>query len=157
SMFFIRLYLLAGTSLYILFGLLDAQVSGAALPQVFFIRYAIVSPILLIDCFLSFTRIFEKIGQYLLPLQMPPSGLGVVAMAAIMPAPYNANYYAGVIMVVIYCGSFIRVNFITTVIISLMLVLSYELSALVLNPLSLINLLSNNFFLLMATGVGLLS
>ena len=157
SMFFIRLYLLAGTALYILFGLLDSQVSGKALPEVFFIRYAIVSPILLIDCFLSFTRVFEKIGQYVLALQMAASGLGVVAMTAIMPAPFNANYYAGVIMVVIYCGSFIRVNFVTTVIISLMLVLSYEVSALLLNPLSLIDLMSNNFFLLMATGVGLLS
>jgi two-component system, cell cycle sensor histidine kinase PleC len=157
SMFFIRLYLLAGTALYILFGMLDAQVSGASLPAVFFIRYVIVSPILLIDCFLSFTRIFEKIGQYVLALQMAASGLGVVAMTAIMPAPFNANYYAGVIMVVIYCGSFIRVNFVTTVIISLILVLSYEVSAVLLNPLPLIDLLSNNFFFLMATGVGLLS
>src|SRR5215469_1455406 len=157
SMFFIRLYLLAGTALYILFGMLDAQVSGEALPAVFFIRYVIVSPILLIDCCLSFTRVFEKIGQYVLALQMAASGLGVVAMTAIMPAPFNSDYYAGVIMVVIYCGSFIRVNFVTTVIISLMLVLSYEVSALLLNPLSLINLMANNFFMLMATGVGLLS
>jgi two-component system cell cycle sensor histidine kinase PleC len=157
SMFFIRLYLLAGTALYILFGMLDAQVSGKALPMVFFIRYVIVTPILLTDCILSFTRLFEKIGQYVLALQMAASGLGVVAMTAIMPAPYNAYYYAGVIMVVIYCGSFIRVNFVTTVIISLMLVLSYEASALLFNPLPLIDLLSNNFFLLMATGVGLLS
>ena len=60
-------------------------------------------------------------------------------------------------MVVIYCGSFIRVNFITTVLFRLMLVAAYEVSAVLLNPLPLIDLLSNNFFLLMATGVGLLS
>jgi two-component system, cell cycle sensor histidine kinase PleC len=59
--------------------------------------------------------------------------------------------------VVIYCGSFIRVNFITTVLISLMLVGAYEVSAVVLNPLPMIDFLSNNFFLLMATGVGLFS
>jgi signal transduction histidine kinase len=157
SMFFIRTYLLAGTVLYILFGLLDAKVSGDALTNVYIIRYAICCPILLTNFALSFTRYFEKIGQYVLALQMAASGLGVVAMTAIMPAPFNSNYYAGVIMVVIYCGSFIRVNFITTVLISLMLVMAYEVSAVVLNPLPMIDLISNNFFLLMATGVGLLS
>ncbi len=157
SMLFIRIYLLAGTVLYILFGWLDARVSGDALTTVYIIRYAICCPIMLINIALSFTRYFEKIGQYVLALQMAASGLGVVAMTAIMPAPFNSNYYAGVIMVVIYCGSFIRVNFITTVLISLMLVLAYELSAVVLNPLPMIDLISNNFFMLMATGVGLLS
>ena len=45
---------------------------------------------------------------------MAASGLGVVAMTAVMPPPFNSNYYAGLIMVVIYCGSLIRVNFVTT-------------------------------------------
>ncbi len=157
SMLFIRVYLLAGTALYMLFGLLDARVSGAATNSVFIIRYAIVGPILLADCAISFTRYFEKIGQFVLALQMVSSGLGVVAMTAIMPPPYNSNYYAGVIMIVIYCGSFIRVNFVATLLISAMLVLAYEVSAVVLNPLSTTNLISNNFFLLMATSVGLMS
>jgi signal transduction histidine kinase len=157
SMFFIRVYLLAGTALYMLFGLLDARVSGAATTSVFIIRYAIVCPILLADCAVSFSRYFEKIGQFVLALQMVSSGLGVVAMTAIMPPPYNSNYYAGVIMIVIYCGSFIRVNFVATLLISAMLVLAYEVSAVILNPLSTTDLISNNFFLLMATAVGLLS
>ncbi len=157
SMLFIRIYLLAGILLYILFGLLDARVGGGALTTIYIIRYAICCPILLTNFALSFTSYFKKIGQYVLALQMAASGLGVVAMTAIMPAPFNSNYYAGVIMVVIYCGSFIRVNFIPTVLISLMLVGAYELSAVILNPLPTIDLISNNFFLLMATGVGLLS
>ena len=49
SMVFIRVYMLAGTALYMLFGLLDARVSGAATTSVFIIRYAIVCPILLAD------------------------------------------------------------------------------------------------------------
>jgi signal transduction histidine kinase len=157
SMTFIRVYLLAGTALYVLFGLLDAQVAGPAKDTVYLIRYAITCPVLLANFALSFTRYFERIGRYLLALQMVWSGLGVVAMTAIMPAPYNSNYYAGLIMVVIYCGSFIRVDFTATVLISLMLVVAYEVSAMILNPLPFIDLISNNFFLLMATAVGLLS
>ena len=87
SMLFIRIYLLAGTALYILFGLLDAQVGGKALTTIYIIRYAICCPILLTNFALSFTRYFQKIGQYVLALQMAASGLGIVAMTAIMPAP----------------------------------------------------------------------
>src|SRR4029077_17952077 len=71
--------------------------------------------------------------------------------------PFNSDYYAGLIMVVIYCGSFIRVDFIWTVVISLFLVAAYEVSAGLINPIPGIDFLSNNFFLMMATGVGLFS
>jgi hypothetical protein len=50
-----------------------------------------------------------------------------------------------------------RVDFIASVIISVLLVLAYEVSAIVLNPLPIPDLISNNFFLTMATTVGLLS
>ncbi len=60
-------------------------------------------------------------------------------------------------MVVIYCDSLIRVSFIASVVISVMLLLSYEVSALILNPLPMTDLISNNFFLTMATAMGLLS
>ena len=42
---------------------------------------------------------------------MISSGLGIVAMTAIMPPPFNSQYYAGLIMCVIYCGSLIRLKF----------------------------------------------
>jgi len=80
-----------------------------------------------------------------------------VAMTAVMPAPFNSNYYAGLIMVVVYCDSLIRLDFIASLVISVMLVLSYEVSAFILNPLPVTDLISNNFFLTMASAVGLLS
>jgi two-component system cell cycle sensor histidine kinase PleC len=60
-------------------------------------------------------------------------------------------------MVVIFCGSFLRVDFVWTVAISLFLVAAYEVTAAFINPIPGINFLSNNFFLLMSTAVGLLS
>ena len=154
---FIRVYLLAGTALYMLFGILDLRVGGAARGAVFLIRYAIVCPILMVVFVLTFRRDFERYGQFALASTMVATGMGVVAMSAVMPAPFNSNYYAGLIMVVIYCGSFIRVDFIATVCISLLLVGSYELTAIFINPIPQLSFMSNNFFLLMSTAVGLLS
>jgi two-component system cell cycle sensor histidine kinase PleC len=154
---FIRIYLTAGTALYALFGLLDFRVGGAAVHEMFFIRYLVVCPILLTVFVLTFTPIFERIGQIALASTMLTSGLGIVAMTAIMPPPFSASYYAGLIMVVIYCGSFIRVGFIATVCISLVLVIFYEIAAAFINPIPTLYFISNNFFLLMSTAVGLLS
>ncbi len=157
SMVFIRTYLIAGIALYMLFGVLDSQLGGGAVTSLFIIRYAIVCPILLGIFGLTFTPYFEKISQVALASAMATAGLGVVAMTAVMPAPFNSNYYAGLIMVVVYCDSLIRVDFIASVLISVMLLLGYQISAMVLNPLSASDLISNDFFLTMAAGVGLLS
>ncbi len=157
SMVFIRTYLIAGIALYMAFGVLDSRLGGQAVPSLFIIRYVIVCPILLLVFGLTFTRSFEKISHFALAFTMATAGLGVVAMTAVMPPPFNSNYYAGLIMVVIYCDSLIRVDFIASVAISVLLVLAYEVSALIINPLPMTDLISNNFFLSMASAVGLLS
>jgi signal transduction histidine kinase len=156
-MLFIRIYLIAGIGLYMLFGLLDLQVGGKAVGTIYFIRYAVICPIMLAAFCFSFTKRFEQFGQIALACTMAASGFGIVAMTAVVPAPFNSNYYAGLIMVVIYCGSFIRVDFVTTVILSILLVLSYEGTVIFINPVPRIDFISNNFFLLMSTAVGLLS
>lgn len=157
SMVFIRIYLIAGTALYGLFGLLDMRVGGPALHAMLLIRYAIVCPMLLGVFALTFTGLFPRFGHIALASTMVASGYGIIAMAAIMPLPFNGIYYAGLIMVVIYCGSFIRVDFIATVAISLLLVAGYEITAAYINPIPNVYFISNNFFLLMSTAVGLLS
>jgi signal transduction histidine kinase len=157
SMVFIRTYLLAGIALYMAFGFLDSQLGGQAMASLFIIRYVIVAPTLLAIFAFTFTPYFEKFSQFALAFAMATAGLGVVAMTAVMPAPFNSNYYAGLIMVVVYCDSLIRVDFIASVIISVALILAYEVSAIGLNPLPVSDLISNNFFLAMASAVGLLS
>jgi signal transduction histidine kinase len=154
---FIRIYLVGGTALYALFGLLDERAGGSTIHLLFFIRYAVVCPLLLAVFALSFTSAFEQIGPTALASTMLTSGLGIVAMTAVMPPPFNSAYYAGLIMVVIYCGSFIRISFAVTFAISLFLVLAYECSAILINPIPPSYLIGNNFFLLMSTAVGLLS
>ncbi|HEY5084937.1 MAG TPA: HAMP domain-containing sensor histidine kinase [Rhizomicrobium sp.] len=156
-MVFIRTYLLAGIALYMAFGVLDSRLGGQSVASMFVIRYVIVCPILMAVFAFTFTPYFEKFNQFALAFAMATAGLGVVAMTVVMPAPFNSNYYAGLIMVVIYCDSLIRVDFVASIIISVLLMLAYEASAIVLNPLPISDLISNNFFLTMATAVGLMS
>ncbi|HEX7760777.1 MAG TPA: ATP-binding protein [Caulobacteraceae bacterium] len=157
SIVFIRAYLLAGAGLYFTFGFLDLIIGGAIADYLLAIRYGIVCPILLGIFGLTFLPAFFRIGQWALALAMLSTGLGVVVMTAIMPPPFNSLYYAGIIMVVIYCSSLIRLKYRFGVMISLLLVTGYQASAIWINPIPRNILVSNDFFLVMATAVGLFS
>ncbi|MGA0600871.1 ATP-binding protein [Caulobacter sp. KR2-114] len=153
----IRAYLVAGAVLYFSFGILDVIAGGYATGEMLAIRYGVVCPILFGIFVATFLPWFQRFGQLALSTAMLASGLGVVAMTAIMPPPFNSQYYAGVIMVVIYCGSLIRLKFHYSVLITLFLVASYQVAALWLNPIPRPLLISNDFFLCMAAGVGMFS
>jgi two-component system cell cycle sensor histidine kinase PleC len=84
-------------------------------------------------------------------------GIGVVAMTAIMRPPFDSLYYAGLIMVVIYGSALVRLRFFQAALATLIMFGAYQVSALWLNPIGVIFYISNNFFLTMASAVGLLS
>jgi signal transduction histidine kinase len=157
SMNFIRAYLIAGTTLYMLFGILDSIVGGGALPSLLLIRFGIVVPILLGIFVLTFFPLFNRVAQPALATALLSSGLGVAAMCAIMAPPFNSLYYAGLIMCVSYCGSLIRLRFVYSLLSSLFLVAIYQVVSLWINPIPFALYISNNFFLVMACGVGLFS
>jgi signal transduction histidine kinase len=157
SLSVIRVYVIAGVLLYLVFGALDRAVGGNAAHTLLVIRYGFVCPILLAVSVLSFFPVFTRIGQYALACNMVSSGLGVVVMTAFMPPPYNAQYYAGLLMCLIYCSSLIRLHFSFSIYISVILVGAYQVVAGFVNPLPFPTLISNDFFLIMATGVGLFS
>src|SRR5258706_7829626 len=157
SIHFIRAYLVAGTSLYLAFSILDLVVGGPSLSSMLAIRYMVVAPILIGIFVLTFFPVFFRVAQAALSTVMLVTGLGIVAMTAIMGPPFNSLYYAGLIMVVSYCGSLIRLKFEHSVWISLLLFLAYQAVAAWLNPIPVNFYIANDFFLAMATGVGLFS
>src|SRR6478736_2282722 len=59
----IRVYLIAAAVLYLSFGVLDAVVGGPMVETLWFIRYAIVCPVLLIVAFLTYVPSFDKFSQ----------------------------------------------------------------------------------------------
>ena len=153
----IRAYFAAGAILYILFGFLDMLCAGNTLPAIWTIRFGIVTPGLLLILAASYHRNFVKYAQFALLAAMGLSGFGVLAMTAIIPAPYNGLYYAGLIMVSAYCGSLIRLKSLYSAMMSLVLFACYQVVALKINPVPFETYVSNNFFLAMASGVGVFS
>ncbi len=153
----IRLSLFSGTIIYALFGLLDPHIVPDVLAEVRYIRFAAVCPILLAILALTFTRYFAPVAQFALSVSMMISGLGVIAMTSIANPPGNHLYYAGLIMVVIYCSSLIRLRFIYAAVICLTLLALYQVTATLVNPIPAAALLNNDAFLAMAVAVGIFS
>lgn len=153
----IRIYVFAGTVLYASFGLLDWLVGGKIFPLLLLIRFTLGTPVLVTVFILTFFPIFIRIGQFALACNLVTSSLGVLIMTAIMPPPYNAQYYAGLVMCVIYSSSLIRLRFSLSAVISTILLVAYQIPAAFINPIPFPTYISNNFFLMMAAGVGLFS
>jgi two-component system, cell cycle sensor histidine kinase PleC len=153
----IRIYLVAAALLYLMFGFLDYVVGGSLVATLWFVRYAIVCPIFLAAAAMTYVPAFDTLAQTVLSIAMIAPGIGVVIMTAIMPPPFNSLYYAGLIMVVIYGSSLVRLRFVNSVFISLLLVALYQIVSTLINPIPFKDYLNNNFFLVMATAVGLFS
>ncbi len=153
----IRTYLAAAAALYLAFGILDVITEDPALAELLFIRCAIVCPILLGSLAFTFHPRFPRLSQPILCTAMLTPGLGIIVMTAIMQDPFNNLYYAGLIMVVMYGSCLVRLHSFYAALVTLALVASYQVSALYLNPVPIKFYLSNNFFLVMASAVGLFS
>lgn len=153
----IRILLIAGVALYALFGLLDAFVLGSASKAALMIRFVGVIPVLLGVFLLTFTRYFNRMAQLALGMSMFVAGLGIIAMTAVAKAPGNGLYYAGLIMVVSFCLNLLRLRWTNAAVLATALTLLYQPVALWINPIAPYLIVSNNFFLVMSTGVGIFS
>lgn len=151
----IRIFLIAGTVLYSLFGILDFYVLAEARNAAWVVRFLVVVPVLIGVLLLTFTPLFKRASQFFLGLSMFVAGLGIIAMTALTEPPGNALYYAGLIMVVTYCLNLIRLRWIFAAVLAILLTLLYQPVVLWINPIESYLILSNNFFLVMSTGVGI--
>ena len=153
----IRAFLFVGTLLYALFGMLDVAVLGPDYEAVLLLRFGFILPVLLAVCGLSYLPAFIRFAQPVLTFAMFCAGLGIIAMTAVIEGPMRANYYAGLIMVLIYCAGLIRLHWTNAAVSTVILVLIYQPVALWLNPIPPDTLIANDFFLGMSASVGIFS
>jgi len=154
SLWVIRLGLFCATALYAIFGILDAYVGQEATAKLWLIRYGFVVPIMAAIVASTYTSFFLRFSQVLLAIVVFTAGFGIVAMTAVAAPPVNHWYYAGLIMVVIYASSTIRLHHTYSLGVSLLLVGCYQASALLINPVPNAVYVSNNFFLTLSVAVG---
>jgi len=156
SITYIRFYVCSAAALFAIVGVLDYLVlPKSILYATLAIRFGFIIPTLIGILALTYHPRFHQFAQFILTTLMLASGMGVIAMTAILPAPYNGSYYAGIILVAVYCGTLIRLKFQYSSMSSLFLICVYQIVALAINPVPEEVYYNNTFFLVIATGIGM--
>ena len=138
-----------------LFGILDAILVPQIKETLWAIRYGFICPYLFLLFILSYFSHFKKIMQPALASAMLWCGLGIIAMIVIAPPPVNYSYYAGLILVLMYGYTFIRVRFIWATLAGWLIVVAYQIAAIFLSDTPLPVLANNNFFFVSANIIGM--
>jgi hypothetical protein len=150
-----RFSLLVGLIFYAAFGVLDAVLLPELKYTTWFIRYAVVCPVIFFVILFSYHAQYKKYWQASLILVISAAGLGIIFMIAIAPQLVSFSYYAGLILVIIFCYAFFRTRFIWASITCWALVALYEIVSIWIVETPFPVLLNNNFFFIGASIVGM--
>ena len=150
-----RLAILFAIFFYSFFGILDAWLVPEAKENLWFIRYAVFLPIVGSILLFSFHKGFRPYSQPFMAFSLIIAGLGVIAMTIIAPYPTTYSYYAGLILVLIYGYTFLKLRFKWATLAGWTIVLAYELAAIFLSDAPTPILIHNNFFFLTGNLIGM--
>jgi len=157
SMVQLRIVLILGAMLYAFFGFLDATLMPEQKYVIWLIRFIVICFVIFGALLASFSRDFERYMQPFLAVTLILAGGGIVYMTAIVPEPFNFYYYAGLILVLLWGYTFVCVRFLWASLAGLIIVMLYEITAIWIRPIPFPVLISNNFFLISANLVGMMS
>ena len=117
--------------MWMAFGVLDYFVLPVSRPQVWFVRFFVISPVLLIIFLLSFTRYFRRLMQFGLFVDVLVGGFGLILISATAQPnePGYSFYYAGLMLIPLISYSFARMRFWNATIANWIVVLVYVASA----------------------------
>jgi signal transduction histidine kinase/CheY-like chemotaxis protein len=150
-----RVAFLSVSFLYGLFAIIDETAAGDYATTFYYIRFAIVIPLLLTVFLLSYTRVFQYIWQTLLFISFLVAGVGIAAMTAM--APDNYAYYAGMMLIFSAGYFFIRLRFILATLAGWLTLALFNVIFLVFNKFQGDVLLINNFFYVSANIIGMIA
>lgn len=151
--------------LYALFAALDTWALPETRNIAWFIRFGIVCPLLGIAFCVTYFRFFKQHMQLALSLTSFAVGFGILAMIAIADRnePGFTSYYAGLILVIMWNYTMLRLYFYYATISSLTLLLAYEAVTILHHgmleggmdsPLTFV-FINNNFFLLSSSVISM--
>ena len=165
SLVVIRTGFLLAIVLYSVFGFLDIWIVPYTKHIVWTIRFAIVIPIVVITIIMSFYNFFKRYNQLLISISLVIGGLGIVVMIAFSkPKEMGYNYYySGLILVLMYIYTFMRLRFWNSLICALIVTAGYEYVAIFIQHLTfggmdtqqMLVFINNNFFFISANIIGM--
>ncbi len=158
SMTTIRIALILGIMLYSAFGVLDSLIAPLSKYRIWFIRFVVVVPSLIGVFILTFTEFFGRYIQLILSLLSLIAGIGIVAMIGItVETESSLFYYAGLMLVMMWSYTFVKLRFFYATICGWIIVLAYEIVAIgyqgLLNSPDMIKIFVNNNFFFIASNI----
>lgn len=145
----VRVAIILGCSLYLLFGVLDLWIVPEAIATVWSIR-GVVCALMLIALVVSYRPGLGTGVQGLGAGLVLVTGLGIVAMVATANPVHGTPYYAGLILVVIFSHGLLRLRFVVVTGLTGFVITAYTLVVLMWKPMPAVNLVNNLFFLISA-------
>ena len=146
----VRLALVLGVLLYSAFGILDTLIAPDQRHDLWFIRFAIVVPVMAGTLGLTYASSFQRYREPLLFFAMLIASLGIVAMTAIIPRPGSYLYYAGLLLAVMFAFSLLRLRLMSATAVTITTIVSYVVTAIWINPTPAALMVNNLFFLVSA-------
>jgi class 3 adenylate cyclase len=157
-----RLALVLGLVLFSLFGILDLYAVPISKDTVWFIRYGIIAPAIMLALGASYAEELQKRVQLLMGIVVAVSGLGIVAMIAITREVEFGNrfYFTGLILVSMWGYALSRLRFWNAVIANLIIMAGYEYASIVVKQLlasrtGIVIFMMHNFFFLGGNVIGM--
>ncbi len=156
SVLFTRLALGLSITLYALFGVLDDVVVPDEARWIWLIRALYCTVALAVLAF-TFTDRYRRVMQPALAALSVVTGLGIVAMVAVVEPEDGALYYVGVLLAIQWSYAVLRLRAALASATALVVCLGYELVAVWHRPVSFEVFVNNNFFLLSTVIIGMLA
>ena len=157
-----RLALVLGLVLFSLFGILDIYAVPISKNIVWFIRYAIIAPVIILALVASYTRPFQRHVQTLMGIVVVISGLGIVTMISITREAEFGNrfYFTGLILVSMWGYALSRLRFWYAILANLAIMVGYEFASIVMKQLlttetGVVIFIMHNFFFLGGNIIGM--
>ena len=155
SLIHTRVALLLAIFFYGIFGFLDAWLVPEEKLSLWFIRYVVFIPYTALIVLFSFSKNFKNYMQAANSSVVLLAGFGIIVMIMIAPDPVSNSYYAGLILVFIFGYTFFKLRFIWATLTGWLIVVAYEITAVLLSDTSLPVLINNNFFFLTGNILGM--
>ena len=152
----IRMALIVGAVIYALFATLDFLIAPGHYQSLWLIRFGVVIPGIAALLAFTYNRHFQDYGQMVLSIGMVLAGAGIVSMIAVLPSEVGHRYYAGLILVLIYCSTLIRLTYWQVLMVGGVLVGFYEFVVLYVTPAPVDTVISGSFFLISAAGIAVI-
>jgi PAS domain S-box-containing protein len=157
-----RIGLVLGIALVALFGILDIWAAPLALDTIWAIRYLVLCPVFGAVLLLTFAPFFARAMQPLITLAVVAAGLGIAAMSGVTSPqePAYTSYYAGLLLVIMWGYTFIRLRFWYAALAGVIIMAGYEVVAigyqhLLASAMGRLAFASNNFFFVSANILGM--